>query len=203
MRKIIFLVCLLTTCFTVKAQLFTPGLDEGYYYDNTGAKISGFIRAGENQFFFKKYKKDVSEKKIAAGDIKGYVMGKDSFTVSRNPVFKKPPFLKVLINNSTKLYFFKADEKISFEPVSATSTGFAAGTGKGRSKYYFYGADPDALQLITETNFIAAMSELMGDKPEIIERVKDKTITLKNLEEWVLFYNQEKAAYPTGAPANK
>ncbi|RCH55277.1 hypothetical protein DJ568_08830 [Mucilaginibacter hurinus] len=200
MRSVILLAYLLITCFAAKAQLFSGSFKKGFYYNDTGVKVPGTIKP-EQTFILFKQKGSSAEQQISAGDIKGYVIATDSFTVSHNAILGKPHFLKVLINNATKLYFYRADEKVNFEtyakeiPAGAT-TNFKKGTGKERSKYYFYGKTPNALLLLNDQNFVEVMSGIMADKPEIVERIKDKTVNLDNLNEWVIFYNKEKADYP-------
>jgi hypothetical protein len=120
MRRILLSVLLSLIFIYTNAQtvVLTPLLIKdnwalGYYYDNSGNKISGILkdyipidRVFKDHFDYFYFKRtDTSEKeKIMSVSIKSFVVGVDSFTISHSNLLTNKPFLHVLMNESTKLY---------------------------------------------------------------------------------------------------
>ncbi|RCH55276.1 hypothetical protein DJ568_08825 [Mucilaginibacter hurinus] len=204
MRFIALLVPFIVIVFS--SNTLAQGWKDGYYYDTTFTKVSGQIKSSEKFIWFKRDKK-ADKIKIPAYSMNSYVTGADSFIVSRMPEMADIPIIKVLIDNPVKLYTAKKTAKIGWGSVLAgvaigVGSGVATGVtvmpsfGGGKDIYYLYGYGPESLQSLTRKNFIEVMSGIMSDKPEIVERIKDKRMNINNVHEWVEFYHKEKAAQP-------
>ncbi|RYE16841.1 MAG: hypothetical protein EOP51_25070 [Sphingobacteriales bacterium] len=205
MRRILLSAIISTIFFSANA--YAQKWKNGHYYDTTFTKVSGLIQSKETYILFKK-DKNADKIKILANDMNSYVAGTDSFIVSRMPEMAKIPIVKVLIDNPVKLYVAKQSAKFGWGSVLAgvaigVGTGVATGVsiapnigGGSAAIYFLYGYGPDDLQPLTSQNFIKVMSGIMSDNPGILEKIKDRTANINNLEEWVNFYNKEKAAQP-------
>lgn len=56
-----------------------------------------------------------------------------------------------------------------------------------KSEYYF-SDDPDNIIELTKKNFIEIMSKIMSEKPELIERIKDKRLRIGDMDAVFYFY---------------
>ncbi|RYY37947.1 MAG: hypothetical protein EOP46_00585, partial [Sphingobacteriaceae bacterium] len=121
MRKILLLLLLLGSTFSVKAQLFGYDWKEGYYIDLKGIRHVGFIAdyvaskgvAGAYGSSFRFKYKNSDSKKIKAKEIRVFVVKpdkkqptlRDSFIVATTSKLSNAPFLLVKLNNNpVKLY---------------------------------------------------------------------------------------------------
>ena len=69
------------------------------------------------------------------------------------------------------------------------------GKGSGNNPagiVYYYGPGPGSLTLITKENFIDAMSEIMSDEPDAVDKIKSKKYKLADMEDLVKYYYQLK-----------
>jgi hypothetical protein len=130
-------------------------------------------------------------------------MGTDSFAISHHKALYYAPVLKVLVNSPTKLYYWTADVVnwgTYFGAVggvigAAVSSKAKSNLTKGFSAAYFYGSNPDTLQLITRKNFIEIMSNILADKPEVVARIKDKTFDIFLMDDLLTYYRTGEIPY--------
>ncbi|MEO6150890.1 MAG: hypothetical protein ABIN95_09280 [Mucilaginibacter sp.] len=209
MRRILLSTIFFTIIFS--AESYAQSFKAGHYYDTTFTKVSGLINSKGTYIWFKK-DKDADKTKIPAADMNSYVADADSFVVSRMPEMVKIPIVKVLINNPVKLYVAKQGSKFNWGSVLAgvaigVGTGISTGVsvipnmGGNQAVYYLYGYGPDDLSTLDAKNFIPVMSGIMSDRPDLVEKIKNKKININNIEKWVNIYNKERAA-TTASPTN-
>jgi hypothetical protein len=76
-------------------------------------------------------------------------------------------------------------------PIGRNSGG---GNGKGAKSQYFYGTNTAEMKPITDENFIDVMTEIMGDEPDVVEKIKTKKYGPKTIAKLIEYYNQVSAA---------
>ncbi|MBS7563407.1 hypothetical protein KHS38_03235 [Mucilaginibacter sp. Bleaf8] len=202
MRSFLLLLCIFSVTFSAKAQLFSKSWQQGYYCDASGHKFSGLLHHAQPEAsVFKKrgdyitFKADQNTKqvKIHSDSISAFVIGADSFTVSHLKPLEKFPFLQVVINRPVKLFFSGITPSvipIVGGPALAIAGSAIAGvaiSAPGNSAYYF-GSDPDNLMLLTNKNFIEVMTLVMADKPDVVEKVKNKAFKYRTLPDLLMYY---------------
>ncbi|WP_428330981.1 hypothetical protein [Mucilaginibacter sp.] len=162
--------------------------------------------------------------KLSAGDLQSFVMGKDSFVVAhapQNEIWSKKEydFVKVELNEDVKLYVTKVGKGgggrgVSFEPevgagfsTGGYGSGFGGGVGAGveipiggggggsQKITYYYGANTAEMRRLTDANFEDIMTDIMGDEPEVVDKIKAKVYVLANVDRLVNYFKQVKAAH--------
>ncbi len=199
MRKLLLLFCIFSITLTVKAQLFRRTFEPGSYTDTNGHKFTGLIFyampeasvfKGKGDHLLFKANKDAEKQKISSDRITSFVISTDSFIVSHFIALEKFPFLQVVINHQTKLYYSVVAQG-SIPVVGAGLVGGAIGaaalSGKGSSAYYF-GSDADHINTLRGKNFVEVMSTIMADKPEVVAKIKDKTFKPGSIKELLEYY---------------
>lgn len=204
MRKITFILFILTVSFTANAQNSQRKWFEGTLYHTSGEIFDGLIswspphkgeyEDGDQILYCKDEKSEVFP--IPYYKIKSFVMGADSFVVSRNVLFKNSPFMIVSVDNATKLFTVKT-AKNGFPLIINTGgftgnvgMGVGVGTriGAGTKTTYYYGATPDKVTKLEKKEFIEVMSNIMADKPEVVAKIKDKTFRYGDMEDLLTYY---------------
>lgn len=170
-------------------------------------KDEGFItfKADEN----------AEKQNLSASMIRSFVIGPDSFIVAHAPrtgpwTRNDLDFIQVVVNSPLKLYAINAGGNGGGGGISpGISTGFGLGGGSvggigtgiglslgsgllgggGGHIVYYYGSDTSALTELKKQNFIEVMSEIMADKPEAVDKIKDKTYKFGNIEKLIKYYN--------------
>jgi hypothetical protein len=205
MRKILLLLCILSITITAKAQFFSRNWTEGAYYDSVGIKHGGLIAweaptsaiyLGRLDYIRFKPKKDADGAKIYARGFKSFVMGEDSFVVSKSALLAKNPFLKVLVSNNdtTKLYAYLVAKQIPVGGIAGSFGMLTAGLGfslKYFSSTYYYGTNPDNLTKLDKKQFIEVMTRIMADKPEAVTRIKNKKLRYGDMDDLLYFYRYD------------
>jgi hypothetical protein len=64
----------------------------------------------------------------------------------------------------------------------------SGGGGKGAKSQYFYGTNTAEMKPITDENFIDVMTEIMGDEPEVVEKIKTKKYGPKSIAKLIAYY---------------
>jgi hypothetical protein len=77
-------------------------------------------------------------------------------------------------------------------PIGRNSGG---GGGKGGKTLYFYGANTAEMKPITDENFIDVMTEVMGDEPEVVEKIQTKKFGTRSIDKLITYYYQVNAAH--------
>jgi hypothetical protein len=161
--------------------------------------------------------------KLSASDIKSFVIGKDSFVVAHAPgnetwAKKEIDFVQVVLNEETKLYvsYGGATSGGGGGPGFGFAPGFGIGTGGyggglgagfsipigggggGNRNYekisWYYGPNTAGMQHLTNENFEDIMSDIMGDEPEVVEKIHAKVYMLANIDRLIPYFNQVRAA---------
>lgn len=193
--RIILLLCFLIVTTAVKAQIgpfHINNFKPGYYYTNDGQKVKGKIEKSAEIFSASEddkyllFKTDTGKRQVDFGDIKSFVIGTDSFTVSH----KNRIAYKVELNSPYKLYSYVVIGSY-YSPgiMGANGMMMGGGTTSSKSVVYFYGETPDSVVLIKRKNFMDAMNLVLATKPNVLAKVKDKTYTLGWMDEIIEFYN--------------
>lgn len=204
MRKTLFLIFIIVSSLTANAQGPQRKWFEGTLYHTSGEIFDGLIswapphkgeyEDGDRILYCADEKSEVFP--IPYYKIKAFVMGADSFVVSRNVLLKNSPFMIVSVDNATKLFTVKT-AKNGF-PLMINSGGFTGNVGMGvgvgttvgggtRTTYY-YGPTQDKVTKLEKKQFIEVMSNIMADKPEVVAKIKDKTFRYGDMEDLLTYY---------------
>lgn len=177
-------------------------------------KDEGFIEFKDNE--------KTNPYKLSASDLKSFTVGQDSFVVAHAPhnttwSKKELDFVKVELDEETKLYvavvgtaYGGPSRGISAHPEGGVGIGTGGysgagggvaidlgGGGRGMSKAqltYYYGANTAEMDIVTPQNFEDVMSDIMGDYPEIFEKIRDHQFNLGNIQKLIAYFKQVKEA---------
>jgi hypothetical protein len=160
--------------------------------------------------------------KLSASDLKSFTVGKDSFVVAHAPhnetwTKKELDFVKVELDEETKLYVAivgtggGGGSGIGVQPTfggglgtggySGMGGGVAINLGGGRGGYskvqltYYYGANTAEMEQLTPINFVDVMSDIMGDEPEIVDKIRANQFNFGNIQKLIAYFNQVKASH--------
>jgi hypothetical protein len=176
---------------------------------------------------FIEFKADKKAKpiKVTASDLKSFVVRKDSFVVAHAPKNETWPkkeldFVAVALDEDIKVY-------AGFGGGSGRGSGFSIGIGLGGgfgipigrnfglgvgagtyvplygegSGYegiaWYYGENTAKMYRLTDENFEDTMSNIMGDYPEVVEKIHKKEYFLGNISRLIAYYKQVEAAANT------
>lgn len=217
----------LLLAINANALMFGGKFEQGYYYDINGQKVEGLINdntsgkgpmPNEGYIIFKETDK-APKQQLSASMIHGFVVGADSFIVAHAPrlgAWSKydMDFLRVVINDSTKLYTIYGSERGKesrgggVRPSVSTGLGIGGGMGGGigmglslgsglfgggggsSHAVYYYGSGVGDMVEINKQNFVAAMSEVLAAEPEAVKKVIDKKYKLGDMEALLKYYRQ-------------
>ncbi len=202
MRFVFILLCIFSVTTPSSAQLFGRKYRMGNYYDTLNHKTAGLIAWSVPDKLSKKagdyiyYKPDAKAKgvKLESFCLKSFTMESDSFVVSKNEHINYAPVLKVLLDGKLKIYYWSA--RVTSLPMAllggavgaALTGGGTVLTGSSGGYAYFYGANPDSLNTITNKNFANVMTYIMDDKPEVVAKIKQDKLRLKDINDLLVFY---------------
>lgn len=232
MRSILVILFLMLTIVSAKSQSskWTPGR----FTDLKGNTESGMIRANpsakgpvkDEGFIEFKDNNKTEPFKLSAGELKSFVMGKDSFVVGHAPrgetwAKKELDFIKVELDEDVKLYASQGGggkggrSGVGISPglgVGAGTGGYGGGVGAGvgvsvpifggggggdgtgGKSVYYYGENTASMRRITNENFEDVMSDMMGDEPEVVDKIHAKVYMLANIDRLITYFKQVKAA---------
>jgi len=190
----------------------------GFINDNPGGKgpikDEGFIEFKDNE--------KTNPYKLSASDLKSYTVGKDSFVVAHAPynqnwTKKELDFVKVELDEETKLYVAmvglvtSGGHGIGVHPTGGVGlgTGGYGGAGAGVSidighggsragkvqTTYYYGPNTAHMQLLTPDNFVDVMSDIMGDEPDVVDKIKQGQFILGNMPQLIAYFKTVKASH--------
>lgn len=154
--------------------------------------------------------------KLSVSDLRTFVAGKDSFVVAHAPGNetwgkKDYDFVKVVLNEDVKLYATASGGKgggghgIGFEPglgAGVGTGGFGGGFGGGLSipiggggggsekTIWYYGANTAEMKRLTDENFEDVMTDIMGDDPEVVQKIHAKVYVLANIDRLITYFKQ-------------
>ena len=158
--------------------------------------------------------------KLSASDLKSFVMDKDSFVVAHAPGIEtwaknNFDFVKVVLDEDIKLYAAGgvkgSNHGFGFAPEVGTGIGtggYGSGVGGGISipiggggggtfekRVYYYGDNTADMKRLNDLNFEDVMSDMMGDYPEVVDKIHAKVYVLENIEKLITYYKQLKTAH--------
>ena len=196
----------------------TKGITQtGFIHLNPSGKQ---LVAGEAFVEFKPGEKAPSVK-ISAGQLASVVVGRDSFVVARAPVNiiwskYETDFVYVALDEDIKLYALNiGGHGAGFSPqfgvgigagfgTGGFGSGFGFGTGisiliggggnGGRAAVqYYYGDSPANMKPVTEANFQDVMTDIMGDEPDVVNKIAQHAYGLNNMDSLIAYFEKEKA----------
>lgn len=127
-------------------------------------------------------------------------------------------FVRVVLDEDYKLYAAGGVAEgsggggLSIEPGIATGigtggygSGFGTAVGGGVSipvfggggiryekEVFYYGDNTADMKRLNKGNFIDIMTDIMGDYPDIVDKIRAKIYTLRNIDKLIALYNQRK-----------
>jgi len=220
-KPLFILIFLLISCITASAQKWQPG----HFTDVKGNKEAGLIRVNpsgkppiKNEAFIE-FKEDTKTEpfKLSASDLQSFVIGRDSFVVAHAPANetwakREFEFVKVVVNEDIKLYEARVGSVggksgIGFSPAiggGIGTGGYGGGLGGGISipiggggekTTWYFGANTAELQRLTNENFEDIMTDIMGDEPDIVDKIHAKVYVLANIEKLIAAFKQVRASH--------
>ncbi|WEA00094.1 hypothetical protein [Mucilaginibacter sp. SJ] len=180
----------------------------GSYYDLQNNKITGFIRwnvpnrslfKGVGDDFLYRVTVDGDKQKIKTAQFRAFVIGIDSFVVSHNKDLELFPILLVLIDRPTKLYVRLRYNQTAVGGFGSGATMFYSNL----DRTYYYGPDPDNVTELDRQHFIAVMSDIVSDKPRLVEKIKNKDYRKGDMEDILDEYYFERNAQIAKEEAEK
>jgi len=219
MRPILIILFFLQIIVSVKsqAQKWMPG-----HFTTVNDSIgTGFIRIDpsgkgiikDEGFIEFKTDKKAKSFKISAGNIKSFVIGRDSFIVAHAPKNetwrgKELDFVEVVLDDDIKIYAGYGGNSGSsgngFSVGIGLGGGFGIpigrnfgmgiggglevplfGNGNDEGLAWYYGEDTAHLFRFTEENFEDITSNIMGDEPDIVEKIHSKFYNLSNINKLI------------------
>ena len=151
--------------------------------------------------------------KLSASDLKSFTIGKDSFVVAHAPhnttwTKKELDFVKVALDEEIKLYVAKVGTGgggsgigVSPEFGGGVGTGGYSGVGGGLSinlggggkqgkviTTYYYGANTAEMEQLTPINFKDVMSDMMGDEPDVVEKIQAGQFNFGNIDKLIAYF---------------
>lgn len=159
--------------------------------------------------------------KLSASDLKSFMIGRDSFVVAHAPgnsnwSKKELDFVQVALDEETKLYVANVatgggggglGSRVQPEFGGGIGTGgyggFGGGVGinlggGGKGKVittFYYGANTAAMQQLTPINFKDVMSDIMGDEPDVVDKIQSGQFNINNVDKLIAYFKQMKAAH--------
>jgi len=160
--------------------------------------------------------------KLSASELKSFVIGRDSFVVAHAPGYEtwtknEFDFVRVVLDEDLKLYaaggvkIGNGGSGLSFEPGVSTGIGTGGysgaavgggvaipiGGGGGSGGYYekvvyYYGETTATMKRLNDQNFEDIMTDIMGDYPEVVDKIKAKVYVLENIDRLIAYFNQVK-----------
>lgn len=172
---------------------------------------------------FIQFRKDKKARpfKVSASSLKSFIIRKDSFVVAHAPKSETWPqkeldFVEVVLDEDIKLYagFGGGTGGGGFSIGLGLGGGFGIplgrnfGVGIGAGTYvplyggdggyegiaWYYGENTAKMYRLTDENFEDTMSNIMGDYPEVVEKIHQKVYFLGNLGRLISYYKQVEAA---------
>ena len=159
--------------------------------------------------------------KLSASDIQSFTIGKDSFVVAHAPgnsnwSKKELDFVKVALDEQIKLYVANVGTGSGGGHAIGVSPEFGAGVGTGGYSgagggvavnlggggghgkvitTYYYGTTTAEMEQLTPINFKDVMSDVMGDEPDVVEKIQAGQFNLGNMDKLITYFKQVKASH--------
>jgi hypothetical protein len=220
MRSILIILSFMLLFLTAKSQKWQPGYfydikgTKNTGFIRTDPRGKGPIK--DEGFIEYKEDEKASSIKLSASDVRSFVAGRDSFVVAASPregwAKYDVDFVKVVVDAPIRLFEAKGSagggggSGLGIRPevgVGAGTGGYGGGFGGGISiplggggsrgstkTLYFYGANTAEMKLITNENFTDIMSEVMGDEPDVVDKIQTKKYSLGSMDKLIAYFKQ-------------
>lgn len=159
--------------------------------------------------------------KLSASDLKSFSIGQDSFVVAHAPgnsnwSKKELDFVKVALDEETKLYVADVGTGSGGQRASRVTPEFGGGIGTGGYsgfgggvginlgggggkgkviRTYYYGSNTATMQQLTPMNFKDVMSDIMGDEPDVVDKIQTNQFNIYNMDKLLAYFKQVKASH--------
>jgi len=223
-KRISILVLLFLLAATVSAQKWQPGhfTDIKGNRQNGLIRVNPSGKAPIKDEGFIEFKDDNKAEpfKLSASDIRSFVAGRDSFVVAhapQNEAWSKNEldFVKVVLDEPLKLYAAHVasgnHNGIGFAPSISTgigSGGYGGGAfgglgggisipigGRGGEKNtWYFGENTAEMKRLTNENFEDIMTDIIGDYPDLVDKIHSKIYVLSNIDKLITYFTQLQAA---------
>ncbi len=226
------LIILFFSAVFVSTKSFGQKWLPGHFTDNKGNVEAGLIRIGgtgkgpvKNEGFIE-FKQDEKSSpfKLSAGELRSFVIERDSFVVAHAPgnetwARNDFDFVRVVVDEDLKLYAAGGvktgnghGSAVTVAPGVSTGIGTGGyggaavgagvdvpiGIGGGGGVYerlvYYYGDNTADMKRLNDKNFEDIMTDIMGDYPEVVDKIKAKVYVLENIDRLIVYFNQVKEA---------
>ncbi|MBC7449979.1 MAG: hypothetical protein H7259_00665 [Cytophagales bacterium] len=196
MKYILLLSCIISNSIITSAQnsgfKYTPfgmevPFERGYCITHSGIKLEGYIAPvcgsyssdlGSNYIMFVLLNGDTKKQKLTTKDVKTFVAGKDSFAIIKSfsttmGGYYNQDFARVVKSGSLNLYLHCHPKNSGFE-------------------YLYYVRKSGTLYRLKRGEFKDRAGFILGDDPELMEKLKKKQLNFDNLEQIIEEYNARK-----------
>ncbi|EHQ29244.1 hypothetical protein [Mucilaginibacter paludis] len=193
-----------------------PGLINRYPAGKGIMKNEGFIEFKEDD--------KARPQRLSASMIHSFIIGRDSFTIAMPPRYGGPwsknelDFVQVIVDGPTKLYLMSGGSGGSggghgsrIRPEFSTGLGTggmgmgggiginlggggSSGGGSVRNAYY-YGETTGEMAALKAETFIEVMTDVMGDEPDVVEKIRAGIFNVGNMDGLVKYYKQIAASH--------
>jgi hypothetical protein len=224
MRSILIILFFMLTYVSAKSQKWQPGSFTDVKGNKvTGLIRENPSNKGPiNDEGFIEFKDDAKSNpyRLSASDLKSFMIQKDSFVVAHAPqnttwTKKELDFVKVVLDEETKLYVANVGtggggRGIGVSPEFGAGVGSGGysgaggglainlGGGGGRGKVtstYYYGANTAEMQQLTPINFKDVMSDIMGDEPDVVDKIQTNQYNFTNINKLIIYYKQVRESH--------
>jgi hypothetical protein len=220
MRSILIILFFMLIFLSAKSQKWQPGSFTDIKGNKVTGLIrenpSGKGPIKDEGFIEFKDEAKSNPYKLSASDLKSFMVGKDSFVVAHAPrnetwTKKELDFVKVVLDEQTKLYVANVGtggggKGIGVEPAFGAGVGSGGyggasgglainlgGNGKGKViTTYYYGTNTAEMQQITPMNFKDIMTDIMGDEPDVVEKIESNQFNYTNIDKLIVYFQQVK-----------
>ncbi|MES2107170.1 MAG: hypothetical protein V4577_00385 [Bacteroidota bacterium] len=231
MRSILIILFFMLAFVSAKSQ--SGKWYPGRFTDAKGNTESGMIRVNpsakgpvKDEGFIEFRENDKSNAfKLSAGEVKSFVIGRDSFVVAHPPFNEQwakneLDFVKVSVNEDVKVYMAgggggggkRGGPGFGISPGIGIGTGgYGSGVGVGvggtipifgggggseadQKVAYYYGSNTADMKRLTNENFEDVMTDIMGDEPEVVDKIHAKVYMLANADRLIAYFNQVRKA---------
>lgn len=227
-RRLFFILSFILIIISVQAQKWQPGR----FTDVKGNIQTGLIRTNPSgkppikDEAFIEFKEDNKAEpfKLSAGDLRSFVVGKDSFVVAHAPQNENWPgneldFVKVVIDEPVKLYAARVGSGrghgFGFSPGISTGIGTGGygggfggalggglsipigGRGGSEKTTWYFGENTAGMKRLTNENFEDIMTDIMGDEPDVVDKIRSKVYVLGNIDKLIAYFKQVTASHKT------
>lgn len=162
--------------------------------------------------------------KLSASDLRSFVVGRDSFVVAHAPqnenwARNELDFVKVVIDEPVKLYAAQVGSGkghgFGFSPGISTGIGTGGygggfggalggglsipigGRGGSEKTTWYFGENTAEMKRLTNENFEDIMTDIMGDEPDVVDKIRSKVYVLGNIDKLIAYFKQVTASHKT------